>query len=211
MAVASSSSPAWSQRRLAGSAGQPLMAAALTGATCPAGPRAAVSSPRSRGGALGRADLPHGLGGYRRALAGQVPGDLGDAEPAAAQGRHLVHAGGGVPEGVGDLRGGQLVDEVGAHGLVPALGGAGRVGEEACPCPHPHHLSASKLRSRSHCSAVMGEAWAWTRRDTSFSWETSGNLTGPHRAEPGSSSAAELRIFTNTKCTQYDRWMPQHP
>ena len=49
MAGARSSSPAWSQRRLAGSAGQPLMAAALTGATCPAGPRAAVSSPRSRG------------------------------------------------------------------------------------------------------------------------------------------------------------------
>ena len=49
MAGARSSSPAWSQRRLAGSAGQPLRAAALTGATWTAGPRAAVSSPRSRG------------------------------------------------------------------------------------------------------------------------------------------------------------------
>ena len=49
--------------------------------------------------------------------------------PAAQQRGHLVHAGGGVAEPVGDLGGGHVVDEVGAQRLIPALGRAGG-GEE---------------------------------------------------------------------------------
>ena len=51
---------------------------------------------------------------------GRVPANR--VSPALAQqAGHLVDAGGGVAEPVGDLGGGHLVQEVGAQRLVPAL------------------------------------------------------------------------------------------
>ena len=62
--------------------------------------------------------FPGGLDGSFRARPG--PGE--QVHPARAQQRgHLVHAGGGVPEPVRDLRGRQAVEHVGAQRLVPAL------------------------------------------------------------------------------------------
>ena len=75
-------------------------------------------------------------GGLDRAL-GPGAGVGEQAHPARPQQRgHLVHAGCGVAELVGDPRGRLLVHEVGAHRLVPAVGGAGWLGEEFRACPH---------------------------------------------------------------------------
>ena len=72
------------------------------------------------------AQRPGGLARSFRAWPG-----LGEqGQPALAQQRgHLVDGGGGVAEPVGDLGGGQLVEEVGAQRLIPALRRAGRLGE----------------------------------------------------------------------------------
>src|SRR6266498_2564831 len=56
--------------------------------------------------------------------------------PAAEQGRHLVHAGGGVAEPVGDLGGRHLLDEVGAQCLVAAARRSLRIGEVLPSLPH---------------------------------------------------------------------------
>ena len=72
------------------------------------------------------AELAGGLAGAFRA----GPGLGEQVESALAQQRgHPVDAGGGVPEPVGGLCGGHLVEEVGAQRLVPALRGAGGIGE----------------------------------------------------------------------------------
>ena len=86
--------------------------------------------PGARGGDLGDgmpggAQLQHPLaelaGGLARAFrAGPCLGE--QVQPALAQqAGHLVDAGGGVAEPVGDLGGGHLVEEVGAQRLIPAL------------------------------------------------------------------------------------------
>ena len=89
-----------------------------------------------RGGDLGdrmpgRAQLQHPgpqlAGGLARAF-GAGPGLGEQVQPALAQQRgHLVDAGGGVAEPVGDLGGGHLLGEVGAQRLIPALRRAGRL------------------------------------------------------------------------------------
>ncbi len=80
--------------------------------------------------------LPQRPGGLDRAL-GAGPGIGEQAHPARPQQRcHLVHAGGGVPELAGHAPGGLLVDEVGPHRLIPALRGAGGLGEELRSRPH---------------------------------------------------------------------------
>ena len=79
------------------------------------------------------AELAGGLAGAFRARPG-----LGEqVQPALAQQRgHLVDAGGGVPEPVGDLGGGHLIEEVGAQRFIPALRGAGGIGEVFRACSH---------------------------------------------------------------------------
>jgi len=59
----------------------------------------------------------------------------------AQQGGHLVDRGGGVAVAVGDLRGGQVVDEVGAQGLVAALLAAVGLEEVGCAWSQPVSVS----------------------------------------------------------------------
>ncbi len=99
-----------------------------------------------RGGDLGhavpgRAQFQHPgpqlAGGLARAFrAGPALGE--QRQPALAQQRrHLVHAGGGVPELVGDLAGGHVLGEVGTQRLVPALRCAGGCREVLRALSHP--------------------------------------------------------------------------
>ena len=121
--------PGWRAAAAVVAAGQPRQALGIE--DLPAGlrrDRQALAG--ARGGDLGDgmpggAQFQHSLaelaGGLARAFrAGPGPGEQG--QPALAQqAGHLVDAGGGVAEPVGDLGGGHLVQEIGAQRLVPAL------------------------------------------------------------------------------------------
>ena len=90
MAGNSSSSPAWSQGSVGGSAGQPRSAAALTGSSRGGRPAAALVAAGQPGQPLGVEDLPDRLRRHRQALGGQRGGDLGDAVPGRPQFQHPV-------------------------------------------------------------------------------------------------------------------------
>jgi hypothetical protein len=68
-------------------------------------------------------------GGFVRSFRARLGLGEGVELAGAQQGGHLMHRGGGVPEPVGHLGGGGLVDEVGPQRLVAALPGTARRGE----------------------------------------------------------------------------------
>src|SRR4029450_2893782 len=120
------------------------------------GDRQAVGGERT--GDLGDAVV---LGAQPQDLGAQLPGGLARSLRSglglgkwgqlagAQQGGHLMDGGGGVAVAVGHLRGGQVVDEVGAQSLVAALLAAGRLEEVCC------------ARSQWVSVRILLRGWGW--------------------------------------------------
>ena len=138
---------------------------------------------------------PQLAGGLARAFRAG-PGLGEQVQPALAQqGGHLVDAGGGVAEPVGDLGGGHLVGEVGAQRLIPALRRARRLGEVLRAVPHPAYPGIS-----SHLAELIPEIvelyQAAARRHAGHSDALAGSVRFPSRQQAETSSGQLIEVVT---------------